>query len=83
MIISRQLKPEDYTKPGQYYYASARIRTRFHNPSLTIPRSLDDAIAITEQEAWVRRNGMEYEGALHFTCQRKHSSTCVARRAAK
>lgn len=47
--------PEDYTNRGNLI---TPLKDRIDSQILThYPRSLDEAIAITEQEAWVRRDG--------------------------
>ena len=49
--------PEDYTNRGNLI---TPLKDRIDSQILThYPRTLDDAIAITEQEAWIQRNGRE------------------------
>ncbi len=55
VMIVFTANPEDYTNRGNLI---TPLKDRIDSQILThYPRSIDDAIAITEQEAWVRRNG--------------------------
>ena len=64
VMIIFTANPEDYTNRGNII---TPLKDRIDSQILThYPRSLDDAIAITEQEAWVRRNGMEARVPHYF-----------------
>ena len=56
--------PEDYTNRGNIV---TPLKDRIDSQILThYPRTLDDAIAITTQEAWVKRNGIAVEIPRYF-----------------
>ncbi len=56
--------PEDYTNRGNII---TPLKDRIDSQILThYPRTLEDAIAITEQEAWVRRNGLSVRIPQYF-----------------
>lgn len=56
--------PEDYTNRGSII---TPLKDRIDSQILThYPRSLEDAIEITEQEAWVDRNGMTLHMPYYF-----------------
>ena len=64
VMIIFTANPEDYTNRGNII---TPLKDRIDSQILThYPRSLDDAIAITEQEAWVRRNGMDARVPHYF-----------------
>ena len=64
VMIIFTANPEDYTNRGNIV---TPLKDRIDSQILThYPRSLDDAIAITEQEAWVRRNGLEERIPRYF-----------------
>jgi magnesium chelatase subunit I len=64
VMIIFTANPEDYTNRGNII---TPLKDRIDSQILThYPRSLDDAIAITEQEAWVRRNGMDAKVPHYF-----------------
>jgi magnesium chelatase subunit I len=64
VMIIFTANPEDYTNRGNII---TPLKDRIDSQILThYPHSLDDAIAITEQEAWVRRNGMEARVPHYF-----------------
>ncbi|HTR80923.1 MAG TPA: sigma 54-interacting transcriptional regulator [Bacteroidota bacterium] len=64
VMIIFTANPEDYTNRGNII---TPLKDRIDSQILThYPRSLEDAIAITEQEAWVRRNGMEARVPHYF-----------------
>ena len=57
IMIVFTANPEDYTNRGNII---TPLKDRIDSQVLThYPRTLEDAIAITEQEAWVSRNGRE------------------------
>ncbi len=57
IMIVFTANPEDYTNRGNII---TPLKDRIDSQILThYPRSLEDAIAITEQEAWVSRDGRE------------------------
>ncbi|MFZ4622453.1 MAG: magnesium chelatase [Bacteroidota bacterium] len=56
--------PEDYTNRGSII---TPLKDRIDSQILThYPRSLDDAIEITEQEAWVEREGLQLHMPHYF-----------------
>ncbi len=56
--------PEDYTNRGSII---TPLKDRIDSQILThYPRSLDDAIEITEQEAWVERDGLQLHMPHYF-----------------
>ena len=64
VMIIFTANPEDYTNRGNII---TPLKDRIDSQILThYPRSLDDAIAITEQEAWVSRNGMDARVPHYF-----------------
>ncbi|MGA7160989.1 MAG: sigma 54-interacting transcriptional regulator [Bacteroidota bacterium] len=64
VMIIFTANPEDYTNRGNII---TPLKDRIDSQILThYPRSLDDAIAITEQEAWVRRNGVDAKVPHYF-----------------
>ena len=64
VMIIFTANPEDYTNRGNII---TPLKDRIDSQILThYPRSLDDAIAITEQEAWVRRNGTDAKVPHYF-----------------
>jgi magnesium chelatase subunit I len=55
IMIVFTANPEDYTNRGNII---TPLKDRIDSQIMThYPKSLDDAIAITEQEAWIRRDG--------------------------
>lgn len=55
VIIVFTANPEDYTNRGNIV---TPLKDRIDSQIMThYPRSIDDAIAITEQEAWIQRDG--------------------------
>lgn len=64
VMIIFTANPEDYTNRGNII---TPLKDRIDSQILThYPRSLEDAIAITEQEAWVRRNGLDARVPYYF-----------------
>jgi magnesium chelatase subunit I len=64
VMIIFTANPEDYTNRGNII---TPLKDRIDSQILThYPRTLDDAIAITEQEAWVRRNGLDARVPHYF-----------------
>ncbi len=64
IMIIFTANPEDYTNRGNII---TPLKDRIDSQILThYPRSLEDAIAITEQEAWVRRNGLDARVPHYF-----------------
>lgn len=56
--------PEDYTNRGSII---TPLKDRIDSQILThYPRSLEDAIEITEQEAWVKRDGLQLHMPYYF-----------------
>jgi magnesium chelatase subunit I len=56
--------PEDYTNRGNII---TPLKDRIDSQILThYPRTLEHAISITEQEAWVRRNGLDVNIPYYF-----------------
>lgn len=56
--------PEDYTNRGSII---TPLKDRIDSQILThYPRTIDDAIAITEQEAWIERNGKQLHLPYYF-----------------
>ena len=64
VMIIFTANPEDYTNRGNII---TPLKDRIDSQILThYPRSIADAISITEQEAWVRRNGTEARVPQYF-----------------
>ncbi len=64
VMIVFTANPEDYTNRGNLI---TPLKDRIDSQILThYPRSLQDAIKITEQEAWIRRDGREIIIPLYF-----------------
>ncbi|MDE3058697.1 MAG: sigma 54-interacting transcriptional regulator [Bacteroidota bacterium] len=64
VMIVFTANPEDYTNRGNII---TPLKDRIDSQILThYPRSLDDAIAITEQEAWIRRDGFDVHVPQYF-----------------
>ena len=64
VMIIFTANPEDYTNRGNII---TPLKDRIDSQILThYPRSIADAISITEQEAWVRRNGTEARVPHYF-----------------
>ena len=64
VMIIFTANPEDYTNRGNII---TPLKDRIDSQILThYPRSIDNAIAITDQEAWVRRNGAEARVPHYF-----------------
>lgn len=64
VMIIFTANPEDYTNRGNII---TPLKDRIDSQILThYPRSLDDAIAITEQEAWIHRNGFDVRVPQYF-----------------
>jgi len=64
VMIIFTANPEDYTNRGNII---TPLKDRIDSQILThYPRSIADAISITEQEAWVRRNGTEMRVPQYF-----------------
>lgn len=57
IMIVFTANPEDYTNRGNLI---TPLKDRIDSQIIThYPRTLDDAVAITKQEAWIQRNGRE------------------------
>ncbi len=64
VMIVFTANPEDYTNRGNLI---TPLKDRIDSQILThYPRTLDDAIAITAQEAWIKRNGREVRVPHYF-----------------
>lgn len=64
VMIIFTANPEDYTNRGNII---TPLKDRIDSQILThYPRTLNDAIAITEQEAWVRRDGLDTRVPRYF-----------------
>lgn len=64
VMIIFTANPEDYTNRGNII---TPLKDRIDSQILThYPRSLEDAIAITDQEAWVQRNGLDAHVPYYF-----------------
>jgi magnesium chelatase subunit I len=64
VMIVFTANPEDYTNRGNLI---TPLKDRIDSQIIThYPKSLEDAIAITEQEAWVVRNGQDVRMPMYF-----------------
>ncbi|MCI0707060.1 MAG: sigma 54-interacting transcriptional regulator [Ignavibacteriae bacterium] len=64
VMIVFTANPEDYTNRGNLI---TPLKDRIDSQIIThYPRTLQDAIAITEQEAWLQRNGREMKIPKYF-----------------
>ncbi|MBM4168786.1 MAG: magnesium chelatase [Ignavibacteria bacterium] len=64
VMIVFTANPEDYTNRGNII---TPLKDRIDSQILThYPSTVEDAIAITEQEAWVRRDGLELSIPYYF-----------------
>jgi magnesium chelatase subunit I len=64
LLIVFTANPEDYTNRGNLI---TPLKDRIDSQIIThYPRDLEDAVAITKQEAWIHRNGRELKIPLYF-----------------
>ena len=64
LMIVFTANPEDYTNRGNLI---TPLKDRIDSQILThYPRDIEDAIKITEQEAWIRRDGREVQIPYYF-----------------
>jgi len=64
MLIVFTANPEDYTNRGNLI---TPLKDRIDSQIIThYPKSLEDAVAITNQEAWIHRNGRDIQMPFYF-----------------
>jgi magnesium chelatase subunit I len=64
LLIVFTANPEDYTNRGNLI---TPLKDRIDSQIIThYPKSLEDAVAITKQEAWIYRNGRDVKMPLYF-----------------
>ncbi|MGD0590917.1 MAG: magnesium chelatase [Bacteroidota bacterium] len=64
LLIVFTANPEDYTNRGNLI---TPLKDRIDSQIIThYPKSLEDAVAITKQEAWIHRNGRDIKMPLYF-----------------